>query len=250
MVRVNRVVAVLAMLVAGACQDPTIDVAITVPDAPRDYAGAVETMTVRVLAPTDDAVDCDAIAFGLVDDDAIELAQVTSVSLRDGAGAIDGVPRLGRKLFLAEGRNLDGVAIVAGCSELVDDIDDDVTVAIATEPTVAIGVDGPNADEPVPSEPIPVTIDDGHAVPAPIAAREIRWDVYGAASEHLTGAPGAHVSDADGSAAIEVDAPSGFGPASIGARAMGAQPAGDRAGVPGGARIRSQRQPHLHRRRR
>ena len=78
----------LAMVALAACRDPIVDVAVSVPTAPRDYGSRVAAMTVRVLAPQDDAIDCDAIAFGEIADDAIELAQVTAVSVRGGRGAI------------------------------------------------------------------------------------------------------------------------------------------------------------------
>lgn len=211
----------LAMVALAACRDPIVDVAVSVPTAPRDYGSRVAAMTVRVLAPQDDAIDCDAIAFGEIADDAIELAQVTAVSVRGGRGAIEGVPRLGRKLFLAEGRTDTGTAVVAGC-QAHGDIDDDTTVAIATEPTVVIGLDGATSDLPVPAT-LAVRIDDGLATPLPIEGRELRWEIYGAAGERLRSADPALRSDASGAVTLALTAPAGYGPASIQIRARWAR---------------------------
>lgn len=225
MLRVMRTATALATAaLAAACQDPRVDVAITVPDAPRDYAAALATVTVRVLAPADDAVDCDRLAFGEESADAIELAQVTATTLRLGearAGAeLAGVPRTGRKLFLVEGRDADG-PIVAGCAEH-GEITDDVTVTVATEPVVTIDVDAPAAEAPVPAG-LRVRLDDGFDDPAPIAGREVRWTVYGAGGEELVGPEATYVTGAGGAVDVALATPAGYGPASIQLRARWAR---------------------------
>jgi hypothetical protein len=190
-----------------------------VPTQPRDYGPLLETLSISVLATEDLEVDCDAIAFGELDDDAIALAEVTGVTLQRADGVtkvpIAGVPRLGRKLWLAEGRRADGLAIVAGCTEQ-GDIEDDVEVTIVAEAMAQVSL-APHAPDALVPDMLHVLVDDGDAQPEPLADRAVRWEIYGAGKERISGDP--VDTDADGEVDLDLDGPPIFGPASIQVRA-------------------------------
>jgi hypothetical protein len=216
--------AFVALAVLGACQDPTVSVRVTVPSAPSTYENL--TISVTVLAPAaGQPIDCDTLAFGEVTPEAIQLAEVTGVTFVQsdpGDVPIDGVPRLGTKLWLAQGHDDDGVLEVAGCAT-EGDIDSDDTVTIDTEPAATIQLEPLAADAPVP-DMLGVAVRD--AFDAPLEGRAVHWDVYGPASADLDGDQELATA-ADGTVKLPLDAPPRPGPVSIQVRARwaAAQPA-------------------------
>ncbi len=216
--------AFVALVVLGACQDPTVSVRVTVPSAPSDYHDL--TISVTVLAPSaGHPIDCDALAFGDETPEAIQLAEVTGVTFVQsdpGDVPIDGVPRLGTKLWLAEGRDDHGVLEVAGCAT-EGDIESDDTVTIDTEPAATIQLEPLPADAPVP-EMLGAAVRD--AFGEPLGGRAMHWNVYGPAGANLDGDLEAETI-ADGTVQLSLDAPPRPGPVSIQVRARWAavQPA-------------------------
>jgi len=205
--------AALVAAVVGGCSDPVVDVEVKLPDG-RDEYRDLRAVSISVLATEE--FDCDAVAFGLIDDDAVALAEATGVTFTDASrGGIAGVPRVGAKLWVAEGLDADGARRVAGCTAQ-GTIDDDTTVVIETEPVADLVVMGHLADEPVP-DTIAVRVDDGLDVPEPLADREVRWEVYGPAGGHETGA--AAITDENGRASLAIASPDGYGPQSLQLRA-------------------------------
>lgn len=210
------------MLIGAAlagCKDPTIDVRIVVPTAPHDYAELVATMSLSVLA-TD--FTCDDAAYGEIDGGAVALAQVAGATAATGESlALDGVPRLGAKLFIAEGRDEDGERVVAGCTPL-GDIEDDVTVEIVTEAIGDLVVAPHFADQPAPDE-LPIIVDDGFLAPAPLAGRGVRWKVLTCPAAAVTSGT-ADDTSATGATTVEITPPPGYGPRPIHLRARWAEP--------------------------
>ncbi len=214
----------LTCVLLAACSDPTVDVSVVVATTPRDYAPSIEALAISVLATEDPVITCDAIAYGEIDDDVLALAEVTGVTLQRDDGLtqvpIAGVPRLGRKLWVAIGRNEDGAEIVGGCTEQ-GDITADTTLTITTEAIGTLAVPLHPADEPVPGT-LHVTLDDGDPdEPRPLAGREVRWEVYGSGIDPLSGEP--DTTDDAGALDVALDAPEVFGPASIQLRARWAR---------------------------
>jgi hypothetical protein len=211
MVKLRR--SLLPLALAAGCTDPTVTVTVELPDG---YP--VETLTVRVLvfpppAEGEDPYTCDSLAFGDVDDDAIDLAVEATVDLVPGDRvAIGGVPREPEKHWLVEGR-AGGRVTVAGCVKQ-EEIEGNAVVTIPAEPTAAIQVTNrPPMDARVPSEPIVVTVDDGALPPRPLADRLVRVRVHG---------PGdwatwerSDATDGDGEVSFTLEEPPAFGPVSI-----------------------------------
>jgi hypothetical protein len=209
---------VIGAALAG-CQDPTIEVRIVVPTTPHDYADDLATMSLAVLA-TD--YTCDDAAYGEIDEGVVALAEVAGTTAEIGDPlAIDGVPRLGTKLFIAEGRNADAERVVAGCTPL-GDVEDDVVVEIVTEAIGELVVAPHFADQPAPGE-LGVVVDDGFLAPAPLPGRGVRWKVLTCPAEQVT-AGDADPTDGAGATTVEVTAPPGYGPRPIQLRARWAEP--------------------------
>lgn len=125
-----------AALVVPACADPTLDVTIVYDRTSADTVeGAVPRLaaasyTISVVTIED---GCDDVAYGRVPPEALLAAQRTTVNA--SAGRISGVPRLGRKLLLLDGRDRRGVRVAGGCTE-VNDIESDTTVEVRAEPAL------------------------------------------------------------------------------------------------------------------
>jgi hypothetical protein len=134
----RRALLVLAPLLAAGCSDPTITIAIDWSPHPglRDQVTEVR-VTVNTL--TDQA--CATLRDGDVDDAELALGLQAAVTFPNGASAhaIDGVPRLGPKLFVLEGYDAEHRRIAAGCRDH-GDIDADVELAIVAEPVIVTRV--------------------------------------------------------------------------------------------------------------
>jgi hypothetical protein len=209
---------VIGAALAG-CQDPTIEVRIVVPTEPHDYAGELATLSISVLA-TD--YSCDDAAYGLIDEGVIALAEVAGATAESGDGlAIDGVPRLGPKLFVAEGRDAMEERVVAGCTPL-GDVEDDVIVEIVTEAIGDLVVAPHFADQPAPAT-LDVIVDDGFLAPAPLPGRGVRWEVLTCPAAEVTSGSADPTDDA-GATTVELTAPPGYGPRPIHLRARWAEP--------------------------
>jgi hypothetical protein len=107
----------------GACADVGLDLTFTYPD---DYRRLVSQLQVRLVTPgaPDSGLHftCDDIAFANVPPPVITLRQASSWTFAPDAGfSLGTIPRLGTKLFVVEGLDSDGGAVVAGCGE-VDDL--------------------------------------------------------------------------------------------------------------------------------
>lgn len=203
----------------AGCQDPTIEVRIVVPTTPHDYPAELATMSLSVL---ETEATCDDAAYGRIDEGVIALAEVAGdTAVFGGDLAVSGIPRLGAKLFVAEGRNPDGERVVAGCTPL-GDVEDDVVVEIATEAIGDLVVAPHFPDQPAPGE-LAVVVDDGFLAPAPLAGRGVSWTVLTCPAEEVTSGD-ADPTDGDGATTVEVTAPPGYGPRPIQLRARWAEP--------------------------
>ena len=209
---------VIGVVVAG-CQDPTIDVRIVVPTAPHDYAARLASISVSVVATS---MTCDDAAYGLIDEDDLEFGEVAGATAEPGGSlALDGVPRLGPKLFIAEGRDADGERVIGGCAPL-GDVEDDVVVEIVTEAIGDLVVAPHPADQPAPAE-LAVFVDDGYVVPEPLPGRGVRWTVRTCPDEDSTSGTADDTDDV-GATTIALAAPPGYGPRPIEIRARWAEP--------------------------
>lgn len=130
--------AILGLCTLGACTDPTITIAI---DWSRHPAldGKVTELRVTVNTLTDQP--CAALVRGDVGASELALGLETAVSVANDhrAHALDRVPRLGPKLFVLEGYDVDHRRIAAGCQDH-GDIDADLELAIAAEPVIVTRV--------------------------------------------------------------------------------------------------------------
>jgi len=134
----RRALAVLAPLVAAGCSDPTIAIAI---DWSAHLGLRDQVTEVRVTVNTLTNQACATLRDGDVDDAELALGLQTAVTFPNGASthALDGVPRLGPKLFVLEGYDAEHRRIAAGCRDH-GDIDADVELAIVAEPVIVTRV--------------------------------------------------------------------------------------------------------------
>ncbi|MBK9036779.1 MAG: hypothetical protein IPL61_36940 [Myxococcales bacterium] len=171
--RVVMLVIGLLIAAAGACSDPTLTITV-------DFAGdtALRDATTRMRLTVEEltSTECDAIEYGQVSAEALDLGERTSVAFRPDPGgttriALSDVPRLGPKLFVLSGYDALGQRIVGGC-EQIGDIDDDLELAIPAEPAVAARViPGPGQ---VPSLILPRLAGDPAPATLAIATRTVR----------------------------------------------------------------------------
>jgi len=110
--------AILFCLVAVGCKAPTVVLTV---DLPAGYQASELTLAVSVYAPGGSSdIDCDAIAFGDYSSEQLLSSLALSTVLTGDGGELGELPRLGRKLVVVTGSNVDGVAVVGGCGELGD----------------------------------------------------------------------------------------------------------------------------------
>lgn len=128
----------LALIAAGlcGCDDGSITVLFE-PDtdeAPiaRHHLVVYEEPA-GVAGDPDQRFTCDRLAFGEIDDDALDASVVSELSVDVGeSGSLGDIPREGRKLFFAESLTADSVSVFAGCAER-DLLEGDVVVDIEPE---------------------------------------------------------------------------------------------------------------------
>ncbi len=134
----RRALATLGPIVLGACSDPTLAITIDWSQHPglRD-----QVTEVRVTVNTLTNQACATLRDGDVDDAELALGLQTAVTFTNGARAhaLDGVPRLGPKLFVLEGYDAEHRRIAAGCRDH-GDIDADLELAIVAEPVIVTRV--------------------------------------------------------------------------------------------------------------
>lgn len=155
---------VLTAIAALGCGDPRVDVRFTAPDG---WGSEIDHLELDVLLPPvgADGFDCDALAFGEVDDDTIGLARAQNLpDLVPGDHvALTALPRTAPKVFLVRAFDATGAAILAGCGA-AGEIDGDVTVDVPGEPTTIVAVVEPGLGQPLPEELL-VTVTDAHGDP-------------------------------------------------------------------------------------
>lgn len=130
----GRAVLVL-VLTAGCTDDPSVSVRFEVPDGYRDL---VEAVSLEVLASEE--LDCDAVALGNASEEEQAAARVAEALVRDAGGSapLSGIPRTGKKLFVARALSTSGQLVAAGCAE-AGTIDGDQDLVIAGEPALTLG---------------------------------------------------------------------------------------------------------------
>lgn len=115
----------------AACSDPALVVEVRHDDpALRDQLTSLTLAVVELLPhPDGTPVDCDEVRYGRISRDQLDGGRRASTS----AGAhLTGVPRLGEKLVILEGRDRAGARIAGGCEPL-GDVEADTTVQVHVE---------------------------------------------------------------------------------------------------------------------
>lgn len=146
--------ALLATAALAACSDPSLAIDIRYEDpALQDQLRSLTLAVVELPAHADGSpVACDEVRYGRVSRDSLDGGRRASASAGDGSAGLTGVPRLGEKLVILEGRDAAGARIAGGCAAL-GDIEADTRVEVTAEivPRVRIiGADGAVRD---PSDP-------------------------------------------------------------------------------------------------
>lgn len=194
-------------LAASACADPTVSVTF---DVPARYAPLVATVRLRVLDPAGSApIDCAAVAYGDVSDDALDAATKLEVSVARPTEdqPLSGIARAGRKLFVAEGLDTARERVVAACAER-GDVDDDLDVILAAEPAAEVATSVVAGDDGQPPSLVTATAED--ALGAPLGGHPLRWTTVGPAGARVDVAV---ATGADGAASREPTPTSLAGPA-------------------------------------
>lgn len=186
------------VLALAACSDPSVEVTF---DIPAPYRPAVTDVSLQILVPpVAEPFTCDDLAFQQVSEIAIVASRAQEVRTRPrGSLALQGIPRLGPKLFFVQGLDQDGVAIVAACAE-VGDIDEDTAVVLHGEPVVAVSSPAVAPGNPLP-ERVGVTVADTSGVL--LQDIEVRWTI---AAPGGALAPESAATDADGRVEIRTPA--------------------------------------------
>ena len=136
---------IAAITLLAACTDPSFDVKINFEvltpedDTDKELQGLVTELTVSVIdaeaageaAGLGHDAECDDVAFGRIDAQVLQGARRASASVLDSP-RISGVPRLGVKLVIAEGRSGNGRLFGAGCTRW-EDVDGDAEVPVFVE---------------------------------------------------------------------------------------------------------------------
>lgn len=188
--------AVVAHLVA--CNPGELDLRFVVP---ATYVEATSSVTLRLFLPTDDVHDCNDLALGWV---AAEPVQATAVTDRTHV-PLDNVPREGAKLFVAEGFDVDGVRLVAGCAG-VGRIDDDTAITIDAEPSISLARIDTASDDPLSTQvqlPAQVEVEVRDVRGAAASGVSVEWRLLGTGNREVRG--GAVGSDATGLVQLTAD---------------------------------------------
>lgn len=134
----------------AACSDPKVAITIRYPPAnpaQGDLRDQLASLTVAViqLPPVDGhPVDCEAVRYGAVSAQALDGGRRASASVLVDDASLDGIPRLGDKLFVLDGKDANGDRIAGGC-DAKGDVTDDTTIELTAEiaPRVRLlGLDG------------------------------------------------------------------------------------------------------------
>jgi hypothetical protein len=189
------------------CNAPLLDVSV---DLTLLEGVSVERVTLDILKPRALAdFDCDDLAFGTLSEAAVAGARVRQVSARAGEQvSFDSIPRAGKTLLLAKGRDGDGSVRFAACAETSPlEQTERVSVTLDPEHWTALLLTSP----PIPTEPLPSSTDATVVSPdgEPLPAIEMRWELFDSTGRV---ADGVVRSDAAGRLTIEA-APTAPGPA-------------------------------------
>lgn len=211
--------AVVAAL-GAACSDPTLSLEFAIQPP---YRAMVSTIGLReIVPPVGAAFSCGDLAFGRVEPQVVALAQASALMSSTLRTPIAAIPRVGRKLFIADGYDLAQAHLVTGCVEL-DDIKEDTTVEIVAEPVVhtstpaGTALSAPAGGGPPP--PVPIAVRD--ALGEPLAGVHAEWSIDGVAG---TASAGKTDSDDLGRLMIAPTLPNRAGPFVLEVRVRWAEP--------------------------
>ncbi len=103
----------LVITLQTACFDESIEVVFDIPNL-----DSITKVRFAVYAQAQTPLSCDDLAFGDIDLAVLESAQVFTAVLAPGQrDSLQGIPRLGKKLFFAEAFIATGASVYAGCAE-------------------------------------------------------------------------------------------------------------------------------------
>lgn len=202
-----RAFLLLAIVAAVSCDDLSLQVRLTIPDA---YEESVVSAELSVIVPPAGApFDCEDIAFGAVTEQFVRANTVEELLLSGArSGRLREIPREGTKLFWARGYDASGEQIVAGCSEY-GLVSGSPTLDIVTE-AVTLLVLPALAPSEVPGRTTEVLITD---VLGKVAAGiEVRWTRTSSGIEPETSEA---ISDASGVLRVEVGTVNYPGPIAV-----------------------------------
>lgn len=177
------VVGLLALAGATAgCSDPRLTVSVTYADPDLRAQLASLTVSVVQLEPQGGApVTCDDVEFGAIDRATLDGGRRASASALAAGASLEGVPRLGDKLFVLDGRDRNGNRIAGGCTAH-GDIAEDTPVEVVAELAPRIRLVGSDGVRDPTDEPRDFTVVlyrpwkvEGQTVGLP--GREVRVDV-------------------------------------------------------------------------
>jgi len=196
--------AVLVLVVSAGCAgDPSVSVQFEVPDR---YLDLVDTVSLEVLAG--DEIDCDAVALGNASEEAQAAARLTEALVHEAGDRVplSGIPRTGKKLFVARARSESGQLVAGGCAE-AGTIDGDVEVAIEGKPALTLGTRDTPSSGPLPAE-VTILLSDARGEPVE--------DAYGGATVYAAAGTEVPVDDTTsskgGAVRFQVPQPDWAGP--------------------------------------
>lgn len=176
-----------ALALFTGCGTPELELVFSVPPP---YGDAIQEVVLKIYAPRgSSAFDCEALAFGRVEEGVSRGSLVDEIRVRDeGVLPLSDVDRAGDKVFLVDGLDAEGAAVVRGC-EMLGEVDRDVTVTVTAEPATRLSlVDAPSLSRPV-GAPLegPITLRVTDVLDVPIPELLVRWELIGVGGVASTG---------------------------------------------------------------
>ncbi len=139
---------VVGAAAAGACEDPRVAIEVRFPDESlSDGEEAldedVDRLEVSVFQFND--YDCNDLAFGRVSVDVQNESRRGRVVVPRGdsgfrSADLSGIPRLADSVIAVRGLDASGLMLAGGCTDIVDDIEDDLATTIALERSLIVRV--------------------------------------------------------------------------------------------------------------
>ncbi len=217
----RRLCLLAAMVCSASCGSASLDLVFSVP---QPYGDAIKQVDLRIYQPrAASAFDCDALAFGQVEDGVLRGSLVQEVSVtNEGVLALAQIERQGDKVVFAQGLDAQDRPVVRGCVQVAG-IEEGATITIPGEPVAKVSlIDAPSLSKTLGESldaPVALGVSDIAGRPLPVVP--VLWAVEGVAG---VASRGEAVTDSAGEVSIRPALPARPGPLLLTAQVRWAEP--------------------------